>query len=304
MTSQRTQRFPHILGLRSNIRLGAAARLGYPAFVGLLVFLPALSGFLVLTSLVGGSNELTRLDVAVHTFLGELARQSPSLTSTCRILTAVGDGKTLAILVFVGAGAFICFGKKNRRFWRELIIWVTAGVGGGLLNFVLKGVFQQPRPDQALALAPAEGWSFPSGHAMGSLVVFGLATYLLAFTLPRRWASLIAGAMLATLVLGIGFSRVCLGAHWLSDVLGGYLAGLCWLALCVPAFILVQSGPKDAGRHQFVPAPDHAALLPAPTADRGKKPWRRARKAEGGKLVSEQDSKSRVPLAVSSSIPS
>ena len=77
------------------------------------------------------------------------------------------------------------------------------------------------------------GWSFPSGHAMGSFVTYGFLAYLLTrvprVDVPRRTAV----AVLAVLVLLIGFSRIYLGAHYLSDVIGGYAAAAVWLTFCI-----------------------------------------------------------------------
>jgi membrane-associated phospholipid phosphatase len=77
------------------------------------------------------------------------------------------------------------------------------------------------------------GWSFPSGHAMGSFVTYGFLAYLLSRVPWARFPRRTVTAALAALVLLIGFSRMYLGAHFLSDVIGGYAAAAVWLTFCI-----------------------------------------------------------------------
>ncbi len=299
MSTQPTYRFLQIASLEPEARPVAGPRRHFPWFLGLLVPFLTIAAFLVLLYLTRSDNPLTRLDAAVQTSLGELSPKSPALTAICRMLSALADGKSLAVIGLLGAAGLFCFGWKNRRYFLDLIIWVIGTVVAGLLSFALKTAIQRPRPDQEMALAPAEGWSFPSGHAMGSLVVFGMAAYLLIRAMPRRSARTTAWADVAILVLAIGFSRVYLGAHWLTDVFGGYLAGMGWLAVCLTAFIMVRSGkpntaPRELPADPDIVQPPESVSQPAAAA-RPKKPWRRSRKAEGGRLAGEVGSETHVP---------
>ena len=87
-----------------------------------------------------------------------------------------------------------------------------------VLNAVIKGIFQVPRPEVIEHLVPADDWSFPSGHSQGAMVLWGW----LAYELKDRRAYIIA----AILIAGVGFSRIYLGVHYTMDVLGGILIGL------------------------------------------------------------------------------
>lgn len=108
--------------------------------------------------------------------------------------------------------------------------------GGGLLDWELKRFFARARPDVAEMLRQAQGYSFPSGHAMGSSVMFGALSYL-AFRLIRRWAWKAAAlAFAATLVIAIATSRVYLGVHWISDVVAGVAAGLMWVGVTTVSY--------------------------------------------------------------------
>ncbi len=111
--------------------------------------------------------------------------------------------------------------------------WLLAFVGGALLNNILKSVIHRPRPYAASA-SLSHSWSFPSGHAMVSLIAYGMLTYVLIILGPRSRRVQLAIAGCATLlVLAIGLSRLYLGAHYFSDVVGGYAAGMLWLSACI-----------------------------------------------------------------------
>jgi membrane-associated phospholipid phosphatase len=123
--------------------------------------------------------------------------------------------------------------------WRRLVrlaLFVVVTVGGsGLLNETVKAAVHRARPVLTDPVAHESGTSFPSGHAQGAMV--GYAVLLLVF-LPvlRGVARPIAIAAAALMVLAIGFSRVALGVHYVSDVLAGYLLGAAWVAAMIGLF--------------------------------------------------------------------
>lgn len=105
--------------------------------------------------------------------------------------------------------------------------------GGSLLNVFVKDAFARPRPTFDDPLLTLHTYSFPSGHALGATVLYGL---LAAFAVWKvracRWR-LPAAAAGGLLILLVCFSRIYLGVHYLSDVLGGIAEGVAWLALCM-----------------------------------------------------------------------
>lgn len=118
-----------------------------------------------------------------------------------------------------------------QRRWVVLGGWAAAFAGGGLLDEVLKLVIQRPRPPYATAFLHHYSWSFPSGHAMGSLIGYGMLAYVLVVLwihARRTQISVVLGA--ALLIVPIGLSRLYLGVHYFSDVVGGYAAGPLWLS--------------------------------------------------------------------------
>jgi membrane-associated phospholipid phosphatase len=130
----------------------------------------------------------------------------------------------------------VALGAALALLWRRRVahaaLMAAALAGGQALNWALKAAFERPRPSFSEPLATAAGFSFPSGHAMVSLTVYGALAYVVAASVRSRRAQLLALGSALALVLAIGFSRVYLGVHYASDVLAAYSAGLAWLAFC------------------------------------------------------------------------
>lgn len=127
------------------------------------------------------------------------------------------------------------------------VAWAATVLGGAFLIGLFKTLFERPRPLHEHGFALETTWSFPSGHAGGSIVFYGMLAYVLMVRLPPRWHRLVL-ACAATAVLSIGASRVLLQVHYLSDVLAGYAMGLAWLSLAVALTEFLR------GSHQPRPA--------------------------------------------------
>ena len=129
---------------------------------------------------------------------------------------------------------------RRRQFFRAAA-WVTALVGGGLLNALLKSEFHRLRPNLPNPFVTEPGWSFPSGHAMMSVIAYGMLAYLLIAGAPHsRWRRFITAAAIFLIII-IGFSRLYLTVHYFSDVVAGYAAGGFWLLICISATELARS---------------------------------------------------------------
>ena len=111
-----------------------------------------------------------------------------------------------------------------RRRYRESVFAAVATGGSGLLNVVAKQAFARDRPSLWESIAPEHNFSFPSGHAMGSMT---LAAVLVLLAWPTRWRWPVIAAM-AVFVPMVGLSRVYLGVHFPSDILAGWAAALAW----------------------------------------------------------------------------
>src|SRR2546422_374582 len=143
-------------------------------------------------------------------------------------VTAISSVASPLTMTMVALGGV--FVLAWRREWIVLGGWVAAFSGAALIDYWLKLVIHRPRPSYAAALMPQATWSFPSGHAMGSLVGYGMLAYVLCLLATcnhrtRLW--IVAGA--AVVIVAIGVSRLYLGVHYFSDVVGGYAAGAIWL---------------------------------------------------------------------------
>ncbi|HEV8599296.1 MAG TPA: phosphatase PAP2 family protein, partial [Gemmatimonadales bacterium] len=112
--------------------------------------------------------------------------------------------------------------------------WAAAVLGSGLLDGALKFAIRRPRPELAANFLSELSWSFPSGHSMASMVTYGMLAYLVVLAGKGRKRIQIAASVCAVLlILSIGFSRLYLGVHYFSDVVGGFTAGALWLSACI-----------------------------------------------------------------------
>jgi membrane-associated phospholipid phosphatase len=148
-------------------------------------------------------------------------------TDVMSTVTQLG-GATVLLAVTLVAGVALLV----RRRVAHAALMGAALAGAEALNLALKATFERPRPSLSDPIATAAGFSFPSGHAMVALTVYGALAFITAASGgSRRRQVMILGAATG-LVLAIGFSRLYLGVHYVSDVLAGYGAGLAWLMVC------------------------------------------------------------------------
>jgi len=175
------------------------------------------------------SSALHEIDARTHAW----ARftHTPGATLFFTTLTLIGTPVGIGALVVIVCGFLAA---KKRWRWAAYLV-VTIGLGG-LLNLQLKAFFARARPELAEALREAHGYSFPSGHAMGSAVCFGALAYLALRVIPRWRYRAAAIAFAFTMILAISASRIYLGVHWISDVGAGIAAGLIWVITATVAY--------------------------------------------------------------------
>jgi undecaprenyl-diphosphatase len=165
-----------------------------------------------------------RIRMLVH------AHANPALTAAMRGLSSIG---TPACLMVLGALVVILYARAGRP--RTATLFVIAVLGAELLDQLLKLLFHRTRPVAFFGLAEPMGYSFPSGHSLVSCVFFGVLAAFAAMrteSRARRWLYYGAAALL---IGAIGFSRIYLGVHYLSDVLAGYAAAVVWVFSVVSA---------------------------------------------------------------------
>jgi undecaprenyl-diphosphatase len=161
-------------------------------------------------------------------------RASDPLTEFFEAVTTLGNGVVLAGVAAIAALLLLRAGHR-----RESLLVVLAFVGAEIVSYSLKLGFRRDRPFFTDPLATERTFSFPSGHSTVSLAVYGALAVILARHVRGR-AKLLVLAAAAVLVGLIGFSRLYLGVHFLTDVLAGFAAGTAWLAGCVMALDLHQ----------------------------------------------------------------
>jgi len=181
------------------------------------------------------NDPLVRFDRETAAYLHSLA--TPSLTTFFLIVTAFGSIEAVGLL-----GVIVAAVLARRRQWLYLGIWVAAVGGSVVLDRLLKDLFARPRPFFEHPLLLETSYSFPSGHAMESFVMYGMLAYFAVLALEswRARTAVVFGT--ALLVLLIGFSRMYLGVHYFSDVVAGYAAGGVWLSALITGAETIRRG--------------------------------------------------------------
>jgi undecaprenyl-diphosphatase len=153
------------------------------------------------------------------------AHASPGSTAAMRAITQLGSPWFLLTL-----GLFVVWRLVSSGRRRTALLLAVAALGGEAFDGVLKMAFQRTRPEAFFGLVSPHNYSFPSGHALASSCFYGVLAAILSVELAgwRKVAIWVAAAVLVTL---IGLSRVYLGVHYPTDVIGGFLAAVVWVAL-------------------------------------------------------------------------
>lgn len=151
---------------------------------------------------------------------------NPMLDRVMLTVTELGNPRVVVPVAFVSFAILWL-----QRYKHEAKIFAIACLGGAILNTGMKLAFSKPRPELWHRLITETSFSFPSGHALGSMVLYGFLAYLLAIHYPKF--SWIIYALAALAIMTIGFSRLYLGVHWPTDVLAGYGIGFLWLRVCL-----------------------------------------------------------------------
>ncbi len=180
--------------------------------------------FAILILLVAAkSGTLQRLDQDSADALHSFAVAHHWFISAMKLISGVGSPTGWRIILTP-----VLLWLLYRRFFRAGVFLVVTALGSSLLNTVLKALVDRARPHLPDPIATAHGTSFPSGHAQAATVGCGIVLVILLTGAQRLRQWLYAGAA-ALVVLAIGFSRIALGVHYVSDVIGGYLIGAAWL---------------------------------------------------------------------------
>ncbi|MFT4044937.1 MAG: phosphatase PAP2 family protein [Gordonia sp. (in: high G+C Gram-positive bacteria)] len=160
-----------------------------------------------------------------------VAHRAQPWTCFAYAVTVLGNTVTLGIIAVIAAVVF-----ARGRHVAEAMLMLAGPVSGYLVMIGVKQLFSRPRPPHEDRLLQIESYSFPSGHAMMTMIVFGLLAVVICRLTGgmwmRRWVP--AGAVLVSVFVGV--TRIYLGLHWFSDALAGWILGVLWVGVCAAVF--------------------------------------------------------------------
>jgi undecaprenyl-diphosphatase len=241
------------------------------SLLGLFAVVGAGSGFGLLLMLVRFEwGPMYRVDHGVAHELNDIVSAHKPLVSVLQVLTDLGGRPIMMWLVGIVAVALLIRGQR-----RLVVYLLVTGAGALILDPSLKILVGRLRPAVEVPVASAPGNSFPSGHALGATVAYGALVLVFLPLASRRLGALAIGAFI-TIVGLVGFTRIALGVHYVSDVLAGCLLGLAWLGVTAYTFRLwrretgkpvppITEGIEPEAADDLAPAPREDRLLPHPS---------------------------------------
>jgi undecaprenyl-diphosphatase len=171
-------------------------------------------------------NQIHRFDDSLITWIQGM--ESQGMTRWMELFTWIGSGIPVVIITILSMVVLYVF----LRHRRELLFLGCVIAGSAILNTLLKLIFQRARPT-IHRIIEVSGYSFPSGHSMAAFSLYGGLAFLIWKHIPTVAGRVLMIIVSAMFILMIGMSRIYLGVHYPSDVVGGYFMSGCWLAVCI-----------------------------------------------------------------------
>jgi undecaprenyl-diphosphatase len=225
--------------------------LGKKPAIGWIMFILGIIVFIILVYNLVNQGPLIKWDISVAEYFHSIAlNTSPWIIDI--MIVGYYIGLQGMIIFGVLLGLYFIF----KRLWKELVmVCVTMGTSG-LIFLVLSHIFNRPRP---FTLFPTLIWpkspnvpGFPSGHALSIIVCCGLLLYLFAPKIKSRFGKVLAVIIAILVVIFIGFSRLYIGDHYLTDLIAGYALGIAWFGLTVTLIeLLFQRYYSKKGRKRL-----------------------------------------------------
>jgi undecaprenyl-diphosphatase len=204
---------------------GFYAAVGVFLTFGLAVATSALLLFVATAALVA-EGATQRFDRAVLLWFNRHA--TPRLDGAALEFTSLGSGYVTVLVVIVASAFF----WETRHRYSAALLWVAV-LGGWVLSRVLKAAFDRPRPDLFEWRVPYAGESsYPSGHSLSAMVVYATLAYLVVRLESSAALKRVTIALFVAIICVVGVTRMYLGVHYPSDVIGGYLVGFGWATIC------------------------------------------------------------------------
>ena len=227
------ERHPWLFGFLRR-RLDADAVFGLHLTVGIAITVFAAYQFFGVIEDYLGHQALIQADLRLINLVQLL--RTPKSNALMLAVTDLGQWQVVLLGTLLTAAVLWL-----QQRWYQLIGLLLSVGGGEALVWLIKHAIARPRPPLTSALLPEDSFSFPSGHAFVALAFYGFLVYLVVRSARRRWHAALAVAFGLLLVLAIGWSRIYLGVHWPSDILGSYALGVAWLAAIITAVEIRQA---------------------------------------------------------------
>lgn len=208
---------------------------------GMLVIVAgiALAGFVLLAVALMLAPAFVRLDIAASAAIRSITL--PGLVAFAIVMTDIGNFWPMFGLTVIAGALLYARGRRT-----SALTLLLTQLSGTLFGELMKVVFGRLRPALSVARIPIpRSYSFPSGHALSSLLLFGMLAILVLLHEKRLRRSLFAAGLCLLVPIAIGLSRVYLGVHFLGDVLGSWFLGTGWLALAVIVSARWGAGSED-----------------------------------------------------------
>ena len=224
MTGPAPRRFEQALRF-VRARFSPEGYFGLHLTIGLLVIIGTGAWFADVAEDVSRNAATRILDDSITSWFAVHA--TPLLTAISRTVTFFGS-----VLFISSAAIFVGVILAIRKSFYRLIALAAAAGGGALLNLALKHLFHRQRPVLENPLVTLSSYGFPSGHTMGATIFYGALALIVSYSV-RRWSwRFLVGWIAALAIALVGASRIYLGAHYFTDVIGAIAVGLAWLAFC------------------------------------------------------------------------
>ena len=164
-------------------------------------------------------------DLPIYQFIISTFGLSSNMITIMRLITALGS--TIVIITGILCIAVLF---KDKNYFK---IFVIANALGVILNNIIKLIVRRKRPSNTFILTNETSYSFPSGHSMMSIIFYGLIIYYVCKFVKNKKIKILLTSVLSAIILLVGLSRIYLGVHYATDVLGGYLFGIIYLILFI-----------------------------------------------------------------------
>ena len=183
------------------------------------ILLVILIFFISILSILVTKNYTSALDNYIYEFV--ISFKNDFLTNFFKIITEFGDIKVILIIILISL-----FSLRGLNKFLPIITVIDVQI----INLLLKAFFQRNRPN-ILQLVVVDNYSYPSGHSMMSMGLYGLLIYISWKNIKNKKIKYITTSILSLLIISIGVSRIYLGVHYFTDVIGGFAVSLCYLII-------------------------------------------------------------------------